>query len=136
MQGFRNFILRGNLIELAVAFVVGAAFTALVTNFVQAFITPLIALIVGKPNFDSLNFELGGTTFPYGVFVTALVSFLSIAAVMYYLVVMPYETLQERLKGPVAEEAATHHPCPYCLTDIPVAATRCPQCTSQLSPAV
>ena len=132
MQGFRNFILRGNLIELAVAFVIGAAFTGLVTSFVQAFVTPLIALFVGKPNFTALQMTIAGTTFPYGVFITALVAFLSVSAVMYYLVVTPYEHLQQRLTGPVAEQASTQRPCPFCITDIPVAATRCPRCTSEL----
>jgi large conductance mechanosensitive channel len=133
VHGFRNFILRGNLIELAVAFVMGAAFTALVTSFVSGFVTPLIALVAGKHDFDGLRFTISGTTFQYGVFVTALVSFLSVAAVLYYLVVLPYEHVRARLEGEPGDEPAPRVPCPYCVSDIPAAATRCPSCTSQLA---
>jgi large conductance mechanosensitive channel len=133
MRGFRDFILRGNLVELAVAFVVGAAFTALVTAFVQSFLTPLIALIFGKPDFTALSFDINGTTFPYGIFVTALISFLSIAAVVYYFVVTPYNHLQERFAAGAKDgDVDTTKSCTFCATAIPFAATRCPNCTSEL----
>ena len=132
LTGFRDFVLRGNLVELAVAFVVGAAFTGLVTAFVQSFITPLIALIVGKPDFTALTFSISDTVFPWGVFLTALVSFLSIAAVIYYFVVVPYNAMQARLSS-TEDDAPTTKSCDYCVSVIPVAATRCPNCTSQLS---
>ncbi|MFB4319674.1 large conductance mechanosensitive channel protein MscL [Actinomadura sp. 21ATH] len=130
MSGFKKFLFRGNLVELAVAVVVGAAFSGLVTAFVKSFIGPLIALIGGEPNFDDLAFTLNGTTFPYGLFLTALISFLIVAAVVYFLVVLPMSKLLERL---VKAEEATEKPCPHCLSDIPVKATRCRFCTSELS---
>ncbi|MEW2357947.1 large conductance mechanosensitive channel protein MscL [Spirillospora sp. NPDC029432] len=130
MSGFKKFLFRGNLVELAVAVVVGAAFSGLVTAFVKSFIGPLIALIGGEPNFDGLAFTLNGTTFPYGLFLTALISFLIVAAVVYFLVVLPMSKILERL---VKAEEATEKACPHCLSDIPVKATRCKFCTSELT---
>jgi large conductance mechanosensitive channel len=127
MSGFKKFLFRGNLVELAVAVVVGAAFSGLVTSFVKSFIGPLIALIGGEPDFNGLAFTLRGTTFPYGLFVTALISFLIVAAVVYFMVVLPMSKLLER-----AEEAV-EKPCPHCLSDIPIKATRCKFCTSELA---
>ncbi|MEU6036916.1 large conductance mechanosensitive channel protein MscL [Actinomadura sp. NPDC047616] len=132
MGGFKKFLLRGNLIELAVAVVIGAAFTGLVTAFVNAFSGPLIALVGGQPNFNSLAFTINGTRFPYGVFLTAAVSFLIVAAVVYFLVVLPTSKLLERL---VKAEEATEQQCPHCLSDIPLMATRCRFCTAELTPA-
>ncbi|GAA4140468.1 large conductance mechanosensitive channel protein MscL [Actinomadura keratinilytica] len=132
MSGFKKFLLRGNLIELAVAVVVGAAFSALVTAFVNAFIGPLIALLGGQPNFNSLAFTISGTRFPYGVFITAVISFLIIAAVVYFLVVLPTTKLLERLNR---AEKAGEQQCPHCLSDIPLMATRCRFCTTELTPA-
>jgi len=132
MSGFKKFLFRGNLVELAVAVVVGAAFSGLVNAFVQAFIGPLIALVGGKPNFNALQFTLNGTTFPYGTFLTALVSFLIVATVVYFFVVLPITKIMERL---VKAEEATERPCPHCLSDIPIKATRCRFCTADLTSA-
>ncbi|MGI5167137.1 large conductance mechanosensitive channel protein MscL [Spirillospora sp. CA-253888] len=132
MEGFKKFLLRGNLIELAVAVVIGAAFTSVVNALVRAFIGPLIALVGGQPNFDDLAFTVNGTTFPYGVFLTALISFLITAAVVYFLVVAPAAKLVARLDR---YKEATEQTCPHCLSDIPVKATRCKYCTHEVAPA-
>ncbi|MQY04118.1 large conductance mechanosensitive channel protein MscL [Actinomadura macrotermitis] len=132
MSGFKKFLLRGNLIELAVAVVIGAAFTGLVNALVKSFIEPLIALIGGQPDFSGLAVTIGGTKFPYGVFITAAISFLIIAAVVYFLVVLPTTKLLERLTR--AEEAGERE-CPECRSEVPVKATRCRFCTSSLVPA-
>lgn len=132
MEGFKKFLLRGNLVELAVAVVIGAAFGALVNAFVDSFIGPLLALLGGQPNFDNLSFKINGTVFPYGKFLTAAISFLIIAAVVYFLVVLPMAKLLQRL---MRSEAASEHPCPRCLSEIPLKATRCKFCTSEVQPA-
>ncbi len=98
LKEFRDFILRGNVVELAVAVIIGAAFGAVVTALAASFITPLIALIGGEPDFGSLVFTIGGTEFPYGVFVNALISFLIIAGVVFFLVVRPMNTLMARIR--------------------------------------
>lgn len=133
MSGFRAFLLRGNVVDLAIAVVIGAAFGAVVTAFVTDFITPLIAAIGGKPNFAGLYFTVNHSRFLYGAFINALLSFLVIAAVIYYFVVVPYNRLMTRFK-PQPEPAPTRD-CPYCLSNMPAAATRCPFCTSQLTSA-
>lgn len=130
MKGFRDFLLRGNVVDLAIAVVIGVAFGAIVTAFVRDLVTPLIAAIGGKPNFSALNFTINQSKFLYGDFINAVVSFLIIAAVIYFLVVRPYTTLMERFKP--APTPAPVHDCPYCTSSIPIAATRCPFCTSQL----
>jgi large conductance mechanosensitive channel len=133
LKGFRDFILRGNVVDLAVAVIIGAAFGAVVTAFVENIITPLIAAIVGKPSFGGLTFSINGTPFHYGLVLNALITFLSIAAVIYFLVVQPINALQERLKPgkPVDEPTRS---CPECLSDIPRAARRCAFCTAQVTP--
>ena len=98
LKEFRDFIMRGNVVELAVAVVMGAAFGALITAFTAAFITPLIALIGGKADFSDLKLTISGTDFPYGQFLNALISFLIIAAVVFFFVVRPMNTLMQRLK--------------------------------------
>ncbi len=105
VKEFRDFILRGNVVDLAVAVVIGAAFGAVVTGFVASFITPLIALIGGKPDFGSLVFSISGTDFTYGDFLNVLISFLVIAAAVYFLVVRPVNTLLTRLKRGEEPEA-------------------------------
>ena len=131
VKGFRNFITRGNLIELAVAVVIGTAFTAVVTAIVADLITPLIAAIGGKPNFASLKFTVHNSTFLYGNFINALLSFLIVAAVIYYLIIAPMTRITTRLARQVE---ITTRDCPECLSSIPIAATRCMYCTSQVPP--
>jgi len=129
VKGFREFITRGNLVELAVAVVIGTAFTAVVTAVVADLITPLIAAIGGKPDFSSLTFTINHSTFRYGAFFNALISFLIIAAVVYFMVVKPMASLLARLSR---NKAATERDCPECLSSIPIAATRCKYCTAQV----
>ena len=132
MSGFKKFLLRGNLVDLAVAFVVGAAFAGLVKDFANSFISPLIALIGGKPDYTRLAVTINGTTFPYGVFLTSAIAFVITAAIVYFLVVLPTTKLIERLdRG----KEATERECPQCLSEIPVKARRCRYCTADLVPA-
>lgn len=130
MKGFREFVLRGNVVDLAIAVVIGAAFGVVVAAFVKDLITPLIAAIGGKPDFSALNFTINNSKFLYGDFINALIAFVIIAAVIYFFVVKPYTRLMDRFKPAVTP--APEHDCPYCTSHIPVAATRCPFCTSQL----
>lgn len=132
MGGFKKFLFRGNLVELAVAFVVGAAFAGLVKDFANSFITPLIALIGGKPDYTRLAVTIDGTTFPYGIFVTSAIAFLITALIVYFLVVLPTTKLIERMdRG----KEATERECPQCLSDIPLKARRCRYCTAEVVPA-
>jgi len=133
VKGFRDFILRGNLVDLAVAVVIGAAFGALVTALVKDLITPLIAAIGGKPSFDNLSFTINGSHFLYGAFINALITFLILAAVVYFLVVKPFAALLERLLP--KKEVGPTRSCPECLSDIPAAARRCSFCTTEVGPA-
>jgi large conductance mechanosensitive channel len=128
---FRDFILRGNVIDLAVGIVIGAAFGAVVTSFVGDILTPLLGLL-SVPDFSTLSFEAGKATVKYGVFLNALISFLLVAAAIFFFVVKPVNAMNARTKKPEAAAAPTTRACPFCATDIPVAATRCPHCTSQL----
>jgi large conductance mechanosensitive channel len=134
LKEFRDFVLRGNVVELAIAVVIGAAFGALVTSFVASFITPLIAAIGGKPDFSSLAFTINGSRFTYGSFFNALLSFLIIAAVIFFFVVRPLNTLMARLKPEPPLDQVTR-PCPECLSDIPEAARRCAFCTAEVRTA-
>jgi len=127
LDGFKKFILRGNVVDLAVGVVIGAAFGGVVTAFTKDLLTPLIAAIVGKPDFSSLGFTIGKTAFPIGDFVNAVVSFLLVAGAVYFFVIVPLNALMARL-NPHKEEAPTTKPCPECLSDIPIAATRCAHC--------
>lgn len=133
MKGFRDFILRGNLVDLAVAVVIGAAFGAVVTALVKDLVTPLIAAIGGKPNFSNLSFTINKSHFLYGEFLNALITFVIIAAVVFFFVVKPVAALFERLM-PKKEVGPTRE-CPECLSDIPVAARRCSFCTVEVGPA-
>ncbi|MFD0692173.1 large conductance mechanosensitive channel protein MscL [Actinomadura fibrosa] len=131
MSGFKKFLFRGNLVDLAVAFVVGAAFASLVKDFATSFITPLIALLGGKPDYTRLAVTINGTKFPYGVFVTSAVAFVITAVIVYFLVVLPTAKLIERMdRG----KEATERECPQCLSDISVKARRCRYCTSEVVP--
>ena len=133
LKGFRDFILRGNVVDLAVAVVIGAAFGALVTALVKDLITPLIAAILGKPDFSALTFTIHKSKFLYGDFINALIAFLSIAAVIYFFVVQPLNKLTARLKPGKPVDEVTRS-CPECLSDIPSAARRCAFCTAEVSP--
>ncbi len=132
MKGFKDFITRGNLIDLAVAVVIGTAFTAVVTAIVADLITPLIAAIGGQPDFALLKFTVNHSTFKYGAFFNALLTFLIIAAVVYFLIVSPMARITARFRK---EAAVTTRDCPECLSTIPLAATRCMYCTSVVAPA-
>lgn len=130
LKEFKDFIARGNLIDLAVAVVIGTAFAALVNSLVADLITPVIAAIFGKPDFSGLTFTINGSVFKYGSFINALITFLSIAAAIFFFVVKPMNVLQERIKK---GEDATVKDCPECLSEIPAAAKRCAHCTTELA---
>jgi large conductance mechanosensitive channel len=134
LKGFRDFILRGNVVDLAVAVVIGAAFGALVSALVTGIVTPLVAAIIGKPSFEGLTFTINNAKFLYGSVLNALITFLSIAAVVYFLVVQPMNLLQARLmpQRPVDKPV---RPCPECESEIPITARRCSYCTSEVGPA-
>jgi large conductance mechanosensitive channel len=133
LKEFREFILRGNLVDLAIAVVVGTAFGAVVTAFVGDVLTPLIAAFGGQPDFSRLKFTINGSTFRYGHFLNALLAFLMVAAVVFFLVLKPVNSLMSRRKVDTAADMKTRS-CPECLSDIPVAATRCAFCTSRVGP--
>lgn len=129
MKGFRTFLLRGNVVDLAVGIVVGAAFTALVNGFVKAFLTPIVGLVTGATgDFSAKTFDADGVTFPYGVFIDATISFVIVASVIYFLVVLPMNRMQERFFP--KSTSAPMRECPECLTAIPAAAKRCMACTA------
>jgi large conductance mechanosensitive channel len=131
MSGFKNFIMRGNLVELAVAVVIGTQFSNLVKQFVQSFVDPLLSLAGGKPDFGSLTFTVRHAKFAYGAFLTDVLSFLISALVVYYVMVLPVGRLIQLFER---NRAATTRDCPECTSSIPVAARRCPQCTAQIAP--
>ena len=132
LKEFREFLLRGNLIEIAVGLVLALAFTAVVTSFVENLITPLIAAIFGQPDFSGLDFEINGSVFRYGEFLNAVLAFVLIAAVLFFLVVKPLNALAARRAG---DEEASTRACPECLSDIPAGARRCAHCTAEVGPA-
>ena len=129
--GFRQFLLRGNVVDLAVGVVIGAAFGATVTAFTKDLLTPLIAAVVGKPDFSAIQFTVNGSKFLLGDFINAVVAFFIIAAAVYYMVVLPMNALVSRMhKEPPADPSTKK--CPECLSEIPIQARRCAFCTSQL----
>jgi len=128
MKDFKEFLLRGNLVSLAVAFVIGGAFAALVTALVADLFTPLIAAIGGNPDFSKLHFTINNSTFHYGLFLNALIAFVVIAAVVFFLVVKPTNALMDRMKTePPVDETVKQ--CPHCLSSIPAPASVCSFCT-------
>src|SRR5437879_6496189 len=131
MSGFKAFLLRGSVVDLAVGIVIGAAFGAVVSELVKDMITPLIAAMGGQPNFDGLYFTVNTSRFMYGRFLDALMSLLIIAAVVYYLIVLPYSRFRSRFETPAPAEPKTRD-CPECLSKIPAAARRCAFCTAVL----
>ena len=126
IKGFRDFILRGNVLDLAVAVIIGVAFTAIVNSLVADIINPLIAAVFGKPDFSALTVTAGGGVIKYGNFLNAVISFLLIAFVVYFFIIVPANAMLKRFKGPAA---VTTKPCPQCLSDVPLAASRCKFCT-------
>ena len=130
---FKDFILRGNVVDLAVGIMIGAAFNGVVQAFVKDLITPLIG-IVGSFNFAGLHFTVNKSVFLVGDFLNIVVSFVILAIVIFFFIVKPVNHMMLRRKQPDA--APTTKPCPFCATDIPLAATRCPACTSEMAPAV
>ena len=133
MKGFRDFILRGNVVDLAVAVVIGAAFGNIVSALVKDLITPLIAALGGQPDFSAITFTINNSQFLIGDFINSLLSFLIIAAVVYFLIVLPVIKLMARFKPTTAPAPVeTTRECPYCTSQISKAATRCPFCTSEV----
>ncbi|HZL26406.1 MAG TPA: large conductance mechanosensitive channel protein MscL [Acidobacteriaceae bacterium] len=153
LKGFRDFILRGNVVDLAVAVLIGAAFGQITSSLTSNVITPFISALIGAPDFSALVFHMhvfahgasaakacvATATAPcpgdihYGIFLNALINFLMIAVVVYFCIVMPLQKLLARIHGPVEPEAVTTKPCPQCLSDVPLAATRCKFCTEPIS---
>jgi large conductance mechanosensitive channel len=132
VKDFRAFLVRGNLVDMAVGIVIGIAFAALVTALVKDLITPIIAAIAGKHDFSALSFTIHGSRFLYGDFINAVVAFVSIAAAVFFFVVKPVNTLTARLQKEPADDVRA---CPECLSPIPRAASRCAFCTTEVAPA-
>ena len=132
MTGFKNFVMRGNLVELAVAVVIGTQFSSLVKQFVSSFVNPLLSLVGGTPDLGKLVLHVGKATFTYGRFLTEALTFVISALVVYYAMVLPVSRLLKLLDR---NKAATSRDCPECTMSIPVAARRCPECTAEIAPA-
>jgi large conductance mechanosensitive channel len=133
LSGFKQFILRGNVIDMAVGVVVGAAFATVVTAFTKDLLTPLIAAIVGKPDFSAIKFTINGSVFAIGDFINAAISFLLVAAAVYFFVVTPVNLLIARVrKAPVPADPTTKK-CPECLSEIPLEARRCSHCAQPVA---
>jgi large conductance mechanosensitive channel len=132
-KGFRQFVFRGNVLDLAVAVVVGGAFGAVVTALVKDLVTPLIAALFGKPDFSAIAFTINHSTFLVGDFVNAIVSFLLIASAIYFLIILPVNAMTERLSRGQAPPNPTRKSCPECLSEVPIAARRCAFCTQPLA---
>jgi large conductance mechanosensitive channel len=133
VKGFRDFLNQGNVVQLAVAFIIGGAFGAVVTALVVDVINPVIAIPFGKPNFDALELTINGSNIKYGTFLTAVVAFVLIALAVYCFFVMPYNRLQARTRSTAPAESNTRA-CPECLSIIPKAAHRCSACTAVVEP--
>jgi large conductance mechanosensitive channel len=134
LKGFREFVMRGNVVDLAVAVVMGAAFGAVVNSLVANIITPLIAAIFGKPDFSALSLTINGSNIAYGSFLNALISFLLVAIAVYFFIVAPMNTLKKLSARGEAPADPTTRQCPECLSTIPIKARRCAFCTSAVSP--
>jgi large conductance mechanosensitive channel len=133
LKGFRQFLFRGNVIDLAVAVVIGGAFGAVVAALVKDLLTPLIAAVVGKPDFSAIALEVNGSKFLVGDFINALISFVLIGIAVYFFVVVPVNALVARMRRGEAPPDPTTKKCSECLSDVPIAARRCAFCTSALS---
>jgi large conductance mechanosensitive channel len=134
LKDFKTFLLRGNVVDLAVAIVIGVAFAALVNALVEDLITPIIAAIIGKPDFSELTFTINDSVFHYGAFLNALISFVSIAAAVFFFVVKPVNALTARARRQPSPDPTTKK-CPECLSEIPLDARRCAYCTSEQAAA-
>ncbi len=131
---FRDFIMRGNVVDLAVGIVIGVAFGSVITALVRDFITPLVTIPTKGINFNTLTFKIGGAVFAYGDFINVLLSFLIIAAVIFFFVVRPMNALAARRKKGEVPPEPSERDCPYCLSAISIKATRCAYCTSEVAP--
>lgn len=133
LKGFRDFILRGNVMDLAVAVIIGAAFTAIVTALTADIINPLLGAFIGKPNFDYLIADVHGGKVLYGSFLTAIINFLILAGVVYFFLVVPTQYLLKKFNPPTAEAPPATRTCGECLSDIPIAAKRCKFCAQPVA---
>jgi len=133
LKGFRDFVLRVNVVDLAVAVILGAAFNSIVTSLVKDVLTQLIAAIVGKPDFSSVMLKVNGTPIMIGNFLNAAISFLIVASVVYFGIVLPLNKLLAKLQKPAPEAASSVKTCPECLSDIPLAARRCAHCAQPVA---
>lgn len=136
LKGFKDFILRGNIISMAIGLAVCSAFTAVVTGFTKAFITPLIGVATGSVgDYSEATFSIGKTEFPYGLAISATIAFLATAAVLYFVFVVPMAKIQAKFaKEEAADPKSAKRDCPRCFTEIPAIATRCGHCTSEVEP--
>ncbi|MGA2275670.1 MAG: large conductance mechanosensitive channel protein MscL [Bryobacteraceae bacterium] len=133
LSGFKKFVMRGNVVDLAVAVVMGGAFGTLVKAMVDDFLQPIIKAVVGKPDYSGVSFTINGSKFPIGDFINALVAFLLVAAAIYFFVVVPMNTLMARMKRGEVPPDPTTKKCPECLSEVPIAARKCAFCTSALA---
>jgi large conductance mechanosensitive channel len=133
LKGFRDFILRGNVIDLAVAVIIGTAFTAIVNSFVKDVMTPLLSAVIKLPNFSELKAEVNGVNVTYGNFLNQVIYFLIVAFVVYFGMVLPINTLMNKFKKPVPAAPPVTKACPECLSDIPIAAKRCSHCAQPVA---
>ena len=133
LKGFKQFLLRGNVVDLAVAVVIGAAFGAVVTALVKDLLTPLIAAIVGQPDFSAIVFTVNGSRFLIGDFINVVLSFLLVSAAIYFFIVAPMNMIMERRRRGQAPPDPTTRKCPECLSEVPIAARRCAFCTQPLT---
>jgi len=132
LKGFRQFIMRGNVVDLAVGVVIGGAFGAVVASLTKDLITPLIAALVGKPDFSAIHFAINGSVFTIGNFINAVINFVLVAAAIYFFVVVPMNAVSaaaKRKEAAAPPAAPTTKTCPQCRSEIPIAATRCAHCT-------
>ena len=133
LKGFRDFILRGNVMDLAVAVIIGAAFGKIISSLVGDIINPLIGATVGKPNFGFLVIHMGNGVITIGNFINAVIEFVIVAAVIYFVFVLPVNAMMARMKKPAAPAEPTTKPCPECLSEIPLAARRCAHCAQPVA---
>jgi large conductance mechanosensitive channel len=131
LKDFKQFLVRGNAIDLAIAVVIGAAFGAVITALVEDLLTPLIAAILGKPDFSRLTFTINGSIFKYGAFLNAVVAFVLIAAAVFFFVIRPLNSLMQRMRREPTPDPTTRK-CPDCLSEIPIGARRCAFCTAEV----